>query len=804
MSFYFSMKQFPLIAIVGYTVLTLAIVFLFITYLLGINSVLSWGILSELGEVPFQLDRLTLKDISLQLNVPAYYITEQFVALPMQIANWVWYISVVLILLGFTSIEAAISSLTGWRYYLAMMLLAMMLFSWQLDSLWGLTTPYISICIIFLYGGINYYFQAFRTDISLLIRWAVFATITLISILISIYLQKPIIYSLMSYSLSTAILVSIVFIFWISIEIIRGILRLTTAQKSSQSLFHFSILSLIYLGNILLTVLHNMKIIDWNILYISPFLLIAVSVLLGLEGLPLRTERISQWFNTNDAPMLLYIGCAIMSLACMAFAFGSANDPLIEAYEDYIVYVHLAMGITGWFYVFLNFGQLFRQGLAIYKIFYKPKLVALAFVQLAAFLIIILSFQQANFIPLNRLLASIQNTLGDFYMVQQDYKTAEVYYKRGLDFSFFNQKSNYALGSLALIQGDNTTAGNYFRQALSNNATPYTYSALGRCLQQEDLFFDALFTLREGIKRFPESGELYNNLAYLYVKSKVNDSAFYYYQQAQNFSKRPEIPQTNLLALNLKLGQKLNADSLNPQVYVSYEANRLAAQLVHRATNTTPTPFINTLKTDSVLSVNQLAYWANRGAIQKGKEPQLIPIAQKLMAQEQNSAFYDELQYISAIQDYYGGYKLNAIESLKQRTQADTAARLQQGTLTFWLKKETIEDLRLTDFSALNTPDAFENTLKRHPFNTWFLTKYVAYFNQKKQPKKGYDVLYKLLSFEPVPIEIKELYILQCLEMHLKDYAEEALMNLPPTDYQQFLPQYEAKLALIEKEKQAF
>jgi hypothetical protein len=64
------------------------------------------------------------------------------------------------------------------------------------------------------------------------------------------------------------------------------------------------------------------------------------------------------------------------------------------------------------------------------------------------------------------------------------------------------------------------------------------------------------------------------------------------------------------------------------------------------------------------------------------------------------------------------------------------------------------------------------------------------------------------VQLNPYSVPVYKEYIRQSLTMGLVSYASEGLETLKgiasPADYQAFLPEYQAKMALIEKEAEGF
>jgi hypothetical protein len=67
-------------------------------------------------------------------------------------------------------------------------------------------------------------------------------------------------------------------------------------QGSSKSLQHLSIISAIYMANVIITCFHELGIIEWNFIYINVYLLLMISSLLGLWGFSQRESHVSEYF----------------------------------------------------------------------------------------------------------------------------------------------------------------------------------------------------------------------------------------------------------------------------------------------------------------------------------------------------------------------------------------------------------------------------------------------------------------------------------------------------------------------------
>jgi hypothetical protein len=785
-------------------ILAISLIIFGLAYFKGLENVIHWDVLSELGEVPIVLDQFKVGNETLSIPSKTFTVTEQFVASPMAINMLGNYLFLGLFMTGFLIILSALSALRRFWYLIFVGSVILLIVTFNLGLVFNLSDNYINIIAIILYIGTSYFFHAFRPDIDILKRFITFLFITIIVGILIHYFSKianPFLL-LSSYRTSGAMLLSVGFIFLISYEIINGFLIITTSSKGSKQLLNFLIINFIYLINVLLIFLYNNKTIDWNMIYLSPFLLLIVSIILGIWGFKQRKNLSVEVMDFEESGAFIYVGLGIITLATCGLAFATGNDPMVEVFEDAVTYSHLAMGIMFLAYVILNFSSLFRDGLEVYKVVFKPFRYPIWMFRIMALIIIGGLLLFIDFFPTKQFSAASYNALGDYYATEKDYKFAEIEYKIASSYEPRNHKTNYALASLALTQGDNETAGVYFRKATAKNPSPFDYEGLSRSLSDGDQFFNAIFVLKEGVQKFPKSGELQNNLAYLYNKSKLPDSTLIYYELAIKNAKKPEVPSSNLLAFwanNLK--EKGIEEVLNKTEdiqYNSFQANKLALKNVVKTHTIKEEGWGGVFSSDSVLNASDFAWIYNQSIHQKSNG-KFLPL-RRLAESEDNESLSEDLLFANALQDYYQGDKLIAFQNFQAWSLGDSTdkkGKYYALLLNTLLKKEKTESVFINDIK-----DPTGQGLKRYPLNENVVGKAVEIFNKNKQPERGYDAVIKAISWRKDSPKLYELYIIQALSIGMNGYAEEglaALQKLSPTDYQRFLPTYQAKIQSIEK-----
>lgn len=793
------------------SILLFSILTLSFFYFKGLENVVHWDILSELGEVPIILDQFKVGSETLSLPTKTFTVTEQFVASPMAINFIGNYVFLGLLSFAFVLLLSALSALPRFWYLVSMGLVIVFLVTFNLELLYNVANKYFTTALIVLFVGLSYFFHAFRPDIDIAKRFISFFFLTALIGLVIFFTAKvnhPF-FLLASYRTAGAMLLSTAFIFLVAYEIVNGFLIISTSVKSTQSLQNFLLISLIYLVNVLLIFLHNNKIIDWEMIYLSPFLLIVLSSVLGIWGFKKRTESILDWLNFEKSGAFIYLSLAIFTIATCALAFATSNDPMIEVMEDAITYTHLAMGLMFLLYVLLNFFPLFKQAFEVHKVVFKPLRLPIWTFRVLAIILIAALLVLKGFFTVQQAFAAHYNALGDYYTAEKDYKFAEIEYKMALVYEYRNHKTNYALASLALLQGDNETAAVYFRKSLAKNPSVFAYEGLSRSFYDGEHFFDAMFTLKEGLQKFPKSGELQNNLAYLFNKSNVQDSTVLYYEMAVKNAQKSEVPASNLLAFWANNGKKTAIEELLQQSediqYNSYQANKLAMKNIVEKKFSEPTgnDFTIDLSSDSVLNASNFAWIYNQTFYQKalGENFDL----RRFSELEENESLSEDLLFANVIQEYYKGDKLLTFQNLQAWAVGDSTdkkGKYYQLLLNTFLKKEAVEKVNLAEIK-----DVIGVGLKQHPLNEAIVSKAVELLNKNRQPEKAYQVVLNAISWRKNSPMLYQLYIQQALTIGMKDYAEDgmkALQKLSPTDYQRFLPTYQAKLASIEKASAGF
>ncbi|GAB3640347.1 tetratricopeptide repeat protein [Spirosoma arcticum] len=685
--------------------------FLFsIVWMRGLGNVVRWDVLSELNELPITLHAFTDGLLDYAVSGKAYAVSEQFVVSAMQVQPGVATAFLTGIGVAFVLLLSAVTRFDRIRYLVSMavIILGLAFFRWEMLEVPGLSGNYLFLLLAFLFGSLSYYFHAFRSDYSIPVRLGAFGSLT---ILIALLLGRlsPVAYpalAIVGYGMPVLLAFSAGFVFFIATEIVAGLVWLTSAgrpdgnspqvsPRRTLGLTNFMFISLLYLVNLTLIWLKNTRSIDWDVLAISPFLIYLISVTIGVWGFRRLTEQ-QAVVSFRDGGAYLYAGFALLTTLTMAYAFATANDPLVEAFEDIIVYTHLAMGVFFVGYVLINFRAIYKQNLPVYRVLYKPKRLELSLFRVAGVFGVLVLLASGGLITLRQSTAGYYNGLGDLYVVSNEPNSANAFYQLALEQEFQNHKSNYSLASLALAQNNQTAAAFFFQQALLKQPSPQDYAGLSQTYLQTDLFFEAVKTLQRGIRAFPTSGELQNNLGFLYARTSVADSAYYYLKSATGNAKRDDVPMANLLAFYARNPKILLADSslatnLTESTYESYQANALALRLVSRTDTTSPAQpdWLTSGEANKGLSVGRFASLYNYTLANQRPDTILNATLQRRSVDPVNQDFTDDLLLARAVAEYNRHNHAAAFSLMSQLAEGDQRSGSAYRSITgLWLLEQ--------------------------------------------------------------------------------------------------------------------
>lgn len=517
---------------IAVVVFFVAIIASLILHLLNFDLI-SWHVLSQKINFPVIQKVIDIGSFQFQVLAEKSVIQDIYQGGAFPSTAWLSIVLLINFAVGLACYCALVTFLNRFWYIIsmAMVLLIFVFFHAEMMEVLGLGSKWTLVLIYSLLLIPGYYLHAYRTHVSFLGRLGVMSIS--VAILVGLFLlfphsEFPISY-LAGYGQLAFLMLAVFFILMVAHEIMAAFIRIVTDSYgigNKSRLRHFMILSLIYIANLLLSYLHSTHVIDWNIIYLDPYFLLAISSVLGLWGIKSRLILFSAATKYDHVWIMLYLIIGIVSYAFMSQVLLSLNDPYIQIIGDLVIYAHLCMAVAFFLYVLYNFIPLIEKGLPVYKVLYQPKNLPYLTYRLVGVLAIFALMAVRGFdYPAWYSMGGYYNAIADQALENQNIELAKIFYRRGSEFAFHNNKSNYSLGRLS----SSREAEKDYEFAVERIPSAQAYVNLAFEQQQDQAYYESLFSLQEGIKKVPDP-RLYNNLGLQYLQLNLIDSALQSFQ----------------------------------------------------------------------------------------------------------------------------------------------------------------------------------------------------------------------------------------------------------------------------------
>jgi cellulose synthase operon protein C len=672
-------------------------ILLAITAYIGMDAVVDLSVYSRLDTTKSVIDQFSKNLLTFSVEADNYLIREWFGAGPIKVAPVYSYIllliccfAVILIQSCLTYIESTLPYTIG---TLGIMLFMVNLSTEMLDIFRPGSRIFL-MGLIIAFVALSYYYHAFNRNISFIFRLISFLILAFIAWFIIITFSQinyPFLY-ISNYGIKGILLLSLLFFIITAFDIIYGLFYVLTMNKTAPTrnlIIHFPAISAIYLLNFIFFYLDRKGVLDWEIIYINPFILFGISAILGIWVFSKRESSYKQFFSFKPVGAFIYLGLGIICCSAIAYSFITANDAMQEMFEYGLIYSHFCIGLSFVIYVIVNFNNLFNHYSQVHKVIFEPKRISLYVVYLIGGLGITALLFQAHQQPYHTAKAGYLNNIGDIYLHEKNYLLARQYYLNASVEDYDNWRTNYSLASICLALKDKGNAIDYFALSNSSHPSEYSYLNLSNIYIDNDNFFPAKFAIEDGLKRFPESGMLYNNLAVIYAKTSLLDSTIYYLEKSKKYSSNKEVPSSNMIYFLIRNKIYEAADSLIKEYkmehYAPFASNALVLDNLYK--RKTSVAFKRDFVKDTVLDNTAFAYLYNYGLNSLGNtDEKYIAFTDSLQRFSSNESYAEYLRYLHALYFYYGEEKNKAkvlMENLKGF--AGTTGAVYWNNLGMWM-----------------------------------------------------------------------------------------------------------------------
>lgn len=348
---------------------------------------------------------------------------------------------------------------------------------------------------------------------------------------------------LIAHSLFGFTVCGLIFLFIISEEIIFSILYVVTSGKGGEkNHMHFVILSLIYLGNLILYYLNKSGIFENSFFFFDPFILLAISCLVSVWSLKNKSGFLSKHLD-NQTLLTLTLSLGVITLLFLTHQMIRGNDAVYQAFHYFILYFHIGFGTLFFFYIIGNFIDPMIKGLEVHKIAYKERNFPYASARLGGLFAVLAFYFLASQEPYNLLRSGYYNYLAQKSRTEKNILLAREYTLQASYLGYNTHMANYNLGWHELGKGAEYSAKTYFHSAAQRFPSPYAWVNYGNLdIEVNPNKVQAIY--EEGLRKH-RSGEMMNNLGVVHMQKENYDLALRYFQEATPSNQWNDAPLVN-------------------------------------------------------------------------------------------------------------------------------------------------------------------------------------------------------------------------------------------------------------------
>jgi hypothetical protein len=559
-------KEYRITWLILAAVFIFSMLFMWYGYFRGPDNVIKWENLQEQQVIESTVHSFRLGPFVMEVPAESYAILEHLQGSRVHPNVNASYVFLAVISLALIVIIAIITTLEKLWFYIAVALLSVFLFSLRLEVLgiFGLYHKVIGISVIALYLLPSFYFNRISPSTPFVIRLLVYLLVTIfLGFIIGFFSKENYpFYHLVLTSFTGTLILSLIFLILVSNEIFASFVYIAS-KGSSKSIQHLAILSTIYFVNLLLTLAHELQLIQFDFIYLNTFLLLTVSAILGIWGFRSREVIYENLFPFHPFGGYLFLALGALCFATIGNLAGNANDPGVHVIRHAVLFTQAGYGIIFLLYVLSNFGQMLSDNGPVYKVLYLPKRMPYFTFGLAGFIatIAIFIFSGWHGYVYNSM-SAFYNSAGDFYMLQGDERYAYSFYLKGSSQGAMNHRSNYALAMLNASGYNFEEAHNYMEYANVRRPSEYSLTNAGNLFVRENKIKESIAAYRRSLERVDGVPAIENNIAVSYIKLHRIDSAIYFLSRAREQALTKSAAETNFFALTALEVIPINSDSV--------------------------------------------------------------------------------------------------------------------------------------------------------------------------------------------------------------------------------------------------
>ena len=355
-------------------------------------------------------------------------------------------------------------------------------------------------------------------------------------------------------SLVISLGMTLAWIFWQGHGILSGLLVLiskTNKGLATNITWQFAVLSFIYLLLLFFLLLDLKGEVNLPFPTFSPLYLLFP---LGLLGWGSTKEKLAQSENLaapRSTLQLLYVLGFTIALWTVWKLTIAMNQPGEELFKHLLVYSQLGFSLFFFMYTGINFFPVMAQKKAVHGILYKPFILPYYHLQIGGLITLLVLTTYLEAVIATQVNSMTTNILGDYFYQTDQKLSASILYENSWDRYRYNPKAKNLTAQLLFELKQPTSAKEQLEESFAEAPQVDNILLLCERLQRENKFFEAVYYLENGLKRFPNNPYLTQNLALLYTLVLRQEEALLLLKDSPKDSPSAA---SNWLALQVKFG----------------------------------------------------------------------------------------------------------------------------------------------------------------------------------------------------------------------------------------------------------
>ena len=419
---------------------------------------------------------------------------------------------------------------------------------------WIVFIPFVAIL------GPLFYFHEYRPSANFLTRLVTILIASLIIIAFGISEPNLFVDHFTSHSLFSLSIAGLLFIFILAEENVFALLLITTqGTQGKNNHWHFSIMSLIYLLNLILYYLNKTGYVPNSFSFFDPYLLLVLSAGVAIWTLPHKSEFLSKYFPNGGFQTIFY-GLGIILFSILGLSFFRGTDAIQESFHYFILYFHIGFGMFFFLYIIFNFIDPLVKGLSVYKIAYKEQSFPYVSARLGGLAAILGFYFLATQEPYDLLKSGYYSNLGMKETTSGNINLASEFYEQSAFLGYNTHFPNYELAWNFSEKGNEYLTKTHFLKAASRFPSPFAFINYTN-LDMDINLSKVQATLTHAANTF-DHGEIKNNLGLLRVQTGELGRALNLFREAESSDTWNQAPLLNKWAVLGKM-KVVDSSSLN-------------------------------------------------------------------------------------------------------------------------------------------------------------------------------------------------------------------------------------------------